>query len=111
MLNAAFDDLAPLAQLQDRKLLERALRATAIGNLIKPLRALLARAPAELDLEARDPHAGWTALLFASQSGADHAVRFRRHLHVHVPMSTMSMSMFHVRLISSVLPLKVLLSP
>ena len=69
VMSAAIGDLGPLARLQGREALGRALRGAANAELLTPLAALLARAPADVDVDAPDPLTGTTSLILASSGG------------------------------------------
>ena len=67
VLSSAMGNDAPLAALEEREALEKALRAAAAAGLMAPLKALLGRGE-EVAVDAKDG-GGYTALLNAAAGG------------------------------------------
>ena len=67
VLRAALGNPAPLAALQGRERLGKALRAAAAGGLLAPLESLLGR-PGEVEVDAQDMY-GVTPLHHAAEGG------------------------------------------
>ena len=67
VLSSAMGNDAPLAALEEREALEKALRAAAAAGLMAPLKALLGRGE-EVAVDAKDGD-GETALMIAAQGG------------------------------------------